>query len=76
MIKIVTDEPLEEMSCWVTPDGQDAPCSNCRDVKAAVKRGDVKGFCYHTNYQEGDADAEMKKCKSCIWHWIDEVEEV
>ena len=75
MIKIVTDEDLSEMSSWVTPNTQDAPCSNCIEVKKASKSNNIKALLRICNAEETKAAETIKTCMQCIWYWIDEVED-
>lgn len=75
MIKIVTDEDLSEMSSWVTPECQDAPCSNCDEVKKAIKANDMKAILSECNASETEAAEAVKTCMQCIWYWIDEVDD-
>lgn len=75
MIKIVTDEDLSEMSSWVTPNVQDAPCSNCKEVKAAIKSNDIKALLSIFNVGKDEAAETIKTCMQCIWYWIDEVDD-
>ena len=75
MIKIVTDEDLYEMSCWLTPSSQDAPCANCEQVKRAIKKEDIKDFCSISHYSKEEAPNAILECKQCLWFWVDEVEE-
>lgn len=76
MIKIVTNEDLFEMSAWVTPNAQDAPCSNCGEVKAAIKSNNIKALLRICGGEEDEAAGLIKTCMQCIWYWVDEVEEV
>ena len=76
MIKIVTNEDLCEMSSWVTPSAQDAPCSNCDEVKAAIKSNDIKALLRICNADEDEAAATIKTCVQCIWYWVGEVEKI
>lgn len=76
MIKIVTDEDIVEMSKFLTPDFQYGPCSNCYDIKRAIKAGDIKQFCKITHYSLQESKAAMLNCKQCMWFWVDEVEEL
>lgn len=76
MIKIVTDEFLDEMSEWLTPTSQNEPCSDCCDVKRAVKNEDIKQFRRLTNATEEETAAAMGCCRQCLWYWVDEVEEL
>ena len=75
MIKIVTDEDLHEMSAWVTPNTQDAPCSDCYDIKRAINAGDMKQFQRLINCTPDEAPDAVKTCRRCLWFWVDEVEE-
>lgn len=75
MIKIVTDEDLSEMSSWVTPNAQDEPCSNCEEIKAAIKSNDMKALLSIFNVGKDEAAETIKTCMQCIWHWIDEVDD-
>lgn len=73
MIKIVTNEDLSEMSSWVTPNVQDAPCSNCSEVKKAIKSNDIEALL--RTCSAGEAAGTIKTCMQCIWYWIDEVDD-
>lgn len=73
MIKIITDEDLVGMSQYLTPDCQDEPCSNCLDVKAAIKRGDIKQFRLITHWPEDEAEEAILSCHRCLWYWVDDV---
>lgn len=76
MIKIVTNEDLGEMSQYLTPDFQNEPCSNCCEVRLAIKNGDVKQFQRLTNWPEEEAEGAISVCRQCLWFWVDEVEEL
>lgn len=76
MLKIVTDDEclLEEMSENLTELSQPEACSNCADVKEAVKTNSVASFCRITGVGLEEAAEEMANCKKCMWYYIDEVE--
>lgn len=76
MVKIITDEYLDDMSEYLTPDSQNAPCSNCGEIKKIIKSGTVKEFCRVTNCPEDEAADAILHCKCCLWFWVDKVEEV
>lgn len=76
MIKIVTNEDLGDMSEWLTPACQNEPCSNCHEVKLAVKTGDIRQFCRLTHYPLEESKAGISACRQCMWFWVDEVEEL
>lgn len=76
MMKLVTDDELlvAEMSAYLTELDDIEPCANCEKVKETIRRRNKVEFCQETNFSAEEAEQEMKKCKHCIWYWIDEVE--
>ena len=74
MLKIITNEMLDYMSSWLTPDCQNEPCSNCHTIRELILRGDIAGFCRETNWSPEEAEEGIKHCKCCLWYWVDEVE--
>ena len=76
MIKIVTNEDLSELSSWVTPTAQDAPCSNCSEVKDAIKSNNIEALLRICNAGKAESAEIIKACMQCLWYWVDEVEEI